>query len=65
MTNKVAKAMQPGTHGSTFGGNPNACAVGIEVMKQILKPGFLNNVKKTSDYFFLKLYNLKKNIQKL
>ena len=50
MTNKVAKAMTPGSHGSTFGGNPNACAVGIEVMKQMFKPKFLNNVKKMSDY---------------
>ena len=51
MTNKVAKAMRPGSHGSTFGGNPNACAVGAEVMKQIFKPGFLNHVKKISGYF--------------
>ena len=65
MTNKVAKAMQPGSHGSTFGGNPNACAVGIEVMKQIFKPGFLNNVKKMSDYFFLRLHNLKNNYPKI
>ena len=65
MTNKVAKAMQPGTHGSTFGGNPNACAVGIEVMKQIFKPGFLSNVKKMSDYFFYKLNILKNNYPKI
>ena len=65
MTNKVAKAMQPGSHGSTFGGNPNACAVGIEVMKQILKPGFLNNVKKNSIYFYSKLQILKNNYPKI
>ena len=65
MTNKVAKAMNPGSHGSTFGGNPNACAVGIEVMKQIFKPRFLNNVKKMSDHLFLGLYNLKSNYPKV
>ena len=65
MTNKVAKLMSPGSHGSTFGGNPNACAVGIAVMKQILKPGFLNNVKKLSNYFFLKLNKIKNNYPKI
>ncbi len=65
MTNKVAKVMIPGSHGSTFGGNPNACAVGAEVMKQMFKPKFLNNVKKMSDYFFIKLNNLKNNYPKI
>ena len=65
MTNKVAKAMRPGSHGSTFGGNPNACAVGAEVMKQICKPGFLNNVKKISGYFISRLDNLKKKYPKI
>ncbi len=65
MTNKVAKAMTPGSHGSTFGGNPNACAVGIEVMKQMFKPKFLDNVKKMSYYFILKLNNLKNTYPKV
>ncbi len=51
MTKKVAKSMIPGSHGSTFGGNPNACAVGLEVMKQIFTKGFLKNVKINSKYF--------------
>ncbi len=65
MTNKVANAMKPGSHGSTFGGNPNACAVGAEVMRQIFKPRFLNSVKKMSDYFLLKLNNIKNNYPKI
>ena len=65
MTNKVATAMKPGTHGSTFGGNPNACVVGTEVMNQIFKKGFLNHVKKMSDYFFFRLNKLKINYPKL
>ena len=47
--------MTPGSHGSTFGGNPNACAVGLEVMKQIFKKGFLKNVKIISKYFHQEL----------
>ena len=41
MTNKVAKAMQPGSHGSTFGGNPLAMKVGSKVMDIISKKSFL------------------------
>tara|TARA_B100000674_G_scaffold240343_1_gene197551 strand:- start:708 stop:1892 length:1185 start_codon:yes stop_codon:yes gene_type:complete len=65
MTNKVASSMRPGSHGSTFGGNPNACAVGIEVMKQIFKSGFLNNVKKNSKYFMQGLQKLKNDYPKI
>tara|TARA_B100001741_G_C16239431_1_gene453244 strand:- start:5 stop:634 length:630 start_codon:yes stop_codon:yes gene_type:complete len=59
MTNKVSKAMTPGSHGSTFGGNPNACAVGAEVMTQMFKSKFLNNVKKLSKYFINRLNEIK------
>ena len=65
MTNKVASSMRPGSHGSTFGGNPNECAVGIEVMKQIFKSGFLNNVKKNSKYFMQGLQKLKNDYPKI
>ncbi|MBL4784795.1 MAG: aspartate aminotransferase family protein [Cohaesibacteraceae bacterium] len=44
---KVAKNMVPGTHGSTFGGNPMAMAVGNAVLDVVLKPGFLANVQKS------------------
>ena len=60
MTNKVAKAMVPGTHGSTFGGNPLAMAVGNAVLDQINKK-LLDNVKKMSKYFISNLKILKKN----
>ncbi len=65
MTKKVAKAMTPGSHGSTFGGNPNACAVGLEVMKQIYKKDFLKKVKILSNYFHLELNKIKKNFPKI
>ena len=59
MTKKVAKAMTPGTHGSTFGGNPLAMAVGNTIMDIVSNKKFLNNVKKVSKYFFSKLNQLK------
>ena len=59
MTNKVAKYMTPGTHGSTFGGNPLAMSVGNAVLDQILKKGFLKNISKLSKYFFHELNKVK------
>ncbi len=41
---EVAAAMVPGTHGSTYGGNPMACAVGNAVLDRVLEPGFLDRV---------------------
>jgi acetylornithine/N-succinyldiaminopimelate aminotransferase len=43
---EVAKSMVPGTHGSTYGGNPLACAVGNAVLDRILSPGFIDHVEK-------------------
>ena len=59
MNKKVAKCMVPGTHGSTFGGNPLAMAVGNKVMDIVSTQKFLNNVKKLSKYFLSNLNNLK------
>ena len=55
MNKKVASGMTPGTHGSTFGGNPLAMSVGNTVIDIILKKKFLNNVKSLSKYFLFKL----------
>ena len=38
--------MTAGTHGSTFGGNPLACAVGNAVLDVVLADGFLENVRR-------------------
>ena len=59
MNKKVASGMVPGTHGSTFGGNPLAMAVGNTVMDIISNKKFLNNVKKLSKYFLLELNKIK------
>jgi acetylornithine/N-succinyldiaminopimelate aminotransferase len=41
---EVAASMVPGTHGSTYGGNPLASAVGNAVLDRILGPGFISHV---------------------
>jgi acetylornithine/N-succinyldiaminopimelate aminotransferase len=43
---EAAKGMTAGTHGSTFGGNPLATAVGNAVLDAVLEPGFLDDVRK-------------------
>ena len=59
MNKKVAAGMTPGSHGSTFGGNPLAMAVGNTVMDVVSSKKFLKNVKKLSKYFFSNLNKLK------
>ncbi len=44
-TNEAASGMVPGVHGTTFGGNPLAMAVGTAVLETILEPGFLDAVR--------------------
>ncbi len=61
LNKKVASGMKPGTHGTTFGGNPLAMSVANAVLDVILKKNFLNNVIKISKYFHLELHKLKKN----
>ena len=65
MNKKVASGMTPGTHGSTFGGNPLAMAVGNTVMDMVSTKQFLNNVKKSSKYFFSNLNKLKEKYPKI
>lgn len=50
-TKAVGSAMKPGTHGSTYGGNPLACAVGSAVLQEVKGAGFLAQVQDRADYF--------------
>ena len=59
MNKKVASGMTPGTHGSTFGGNPLAMSVGNKVMDVVSNKKFLNNIKKQSKYFLSNLNKIK------
>ena len=59
MNKKVASGMTAGTHGSTFGGNPLAMAVGNSVMDIIANKKFLKNVKNISKYLLVNLNKIK------
>tara|TARA_S200000501_G_scaffold256347_1_gene240117 strand:+ start:1458 stop:2624 length:1167 start_codon:yes stop_codon:yes gene_type:complete len=62
---KVASGMKPGTHGSTFGGNPLAMSAGNAVMDVMFKKGFLANVNKNGSYFIKELNKIKENYPKI
>ena len=64
MTKKVSKAMIPGTHGSTFGGNPLSMAIGNAVIDQINRK-LLINVNRMSKYFIHELNELKNKYPKV
>jgi acetylornithine/N-succinyldiaminopimelate aminotransferase len=49
-TTEAAKGMTPGTHGSTFGGNPLAMSAANAVLDVMLEEGFIPNVEKTGKY---------------
>ena len=48
-TFEAGKGMTAGTHGTTFGGNPLAMAVGNAVLDEVLKPGFFEHVERVSN----------------
>ena len=59
MTKKISSAMIPGSHGSTFGGNPLAMKIGSKVIDIISNKNFLYKVKKKSNYFHAELNKIK------
>jgi len=58
-TDRIAAAFVPGCHGSTFGGNPLATAVGLTVLQTILGEGVLENCRRVGDFFLKRLGELK------
>lgn len=59
-TNKVATAFQPGSHASTFGGNPLCCAAAIATIETILEDGFiLDQCRRMGEYLLQGLIELK------
>ncbi len=56
---EVAAALVPGSHASTFGGNPLACAAGIAVIEAIEEEHLLENTQKMGEYAQQKLNELK------
>lgn len=58
MNEKTADVLGFGQHGSTFGGNPVACAGACYVLDQVMKPEFLEEVRKKSEYMKKKLLEI-------
>lgn len=52
---KCSEVLTPGTHGSTFGGNPIACAGGLAVLERVTSDGFLDEVTEKAEYIRKKL----------
>ena len=65
VTKKVSVGMTPGTHGSTFGGNPLAMAVGNAVLDILFEKDFLDNVKQKGKYFDEGLNKIKTKYPKI
>ena len=58
-TNNAAKGMVFGSHGSTYGGNPLAMAVGLAAVEELSSPELLNHVRDVTGYFNQQLAGLK------
>lgn len=52
---KVANAFEPGSHASTFGGNPLACTAGLTVLDNLINKNLLQNVKIQGEYLSKRL----------
>ena len=65
VTKKVSVGMTPGTHGSTFGGNPLAMSIGNTVLDIIFGKDFLENVKQKGEYFEQGLNKIKDKYPKI
>ena len=58
-TAHAANGMTPGSHGSTYGGNPLAMAVGIASVEELVKPELLAHVREVAGYFTQQLSGLR------
>ena len=58
-TAEAARGMTPGSHGSTYGGNPLAMAVGVASMEELVKPELLAHVREVAGYLNQQLTGLK------
>ena len=62
---KFSNVLSPGEHGTTFGGNPVACAAGKIVLQEVFENGLVDNVQSNGEYFFKELNVLKKKIDSI
>lgn len=56
---KASMAFVPGDHGSTYGGNPLGCAVGVAVLTELIDGGIINKIEEKSVYLKARLFKLK------
>ncbi|TCM79699.1 ornithine--oxo-acid transaminase [Rhizobium sp. BK068] len=59
---EVLGVLKPGQHGSTFGGNPLACAVARAALRVLTEEGMIENAEKMGDYFLEGLRSIRSNI---
>jgi predicted acetylornithine/succinylornithine family transaminase len=57
-SNRISSAISPGSHGTTFGGNPLACALGCELLSIVSRPEFLAKVTENGEYIQKMLHAL-------
>ena len=60
LSKPLATLVEKGDHGTTFGGNPLSAALGLALTREVLKPGFIKQMKANSTYLKLELVRLKK-----
>ena len=60
VSERIASLVKPGHHGTTFGGNPIACRLGLETLSEIVDGGLLEGIRETGEWFGKKLRNAKK-----
>ena len=61
VTKEAAAGMGKGSHGSTYGGNPLACAIGSNILRRVTHPDFLPDVRKRATYLCKGLNKLVKS----
>jgi ornithine--oxo-acid transaminase len=61
---EVLGVLKPGQHGSTFGGNPLACAVARAALKVLTEEDMIGNAERMGDYFLEGLRSIRSNIVK-
>jgi len=61
----VAEVLQPGSHGTTFGGNPVACAAGAVVLEELLENGLIKNAESVGHTFKEELFKLQREFPRI